>query len=226
MQYAPVIIIVLLIILILILYCIPSVRALIKNNGELLDFLSIVSIVGLVISLSITIGQYNKAQDRSDQQRKAELHARAEALQSEIDVNLHACDAVDFCLSQENRLTAFERFHYPILEHVLGTGDLTEKQMRDTGWDAYQSMNVCNRLLDEASELSDLQYATPIQTLVIKQESINKRIDKLWNQLQKSNLRTRTALSELNKQLDSMKMKQPNKRLEKDAAKSSRAPHP
>ncbi len=213
--YVPVLIIVGLIVLCLILYLIPSVRACMTRHKAFLDFLSIVSILGLVVSLSLTVYQYNRSQDIAKQQRMSELNARLEALQSEIDVNLHVCKAVSFCLSQEKKKTAFERFYFPILERMLGAGDLTEKDVRDTAWEAYQSMHICNRLLTEASELSDLQYDTPVQTMVINQTSINKRISKLWDAMVKSEKRAEDALELLHKDLELMKNRKSNNRMQR-----------
>ena len=95
---APVIIFVFLIIGSFILNQYDWFKTRVKENREFLDLLSIISILGLAASLSLTIYQFNTVQERTDELRRSELHARADALQSEIEVNLKIGDSVEFSI--------------------------------------------------------------------------------------------------------------------------------
>ena len=91
--YLPVIIVVIAIIVVVVLVLfVPVVRHWIERHKTVLDCLSIVGVIGLVLSLSVTVSQFNSVQQEHKKEQETAFHSRMKTRQSELEVNAQICN--------------------------------------------------------------------------------------------------------------------------------------
>lgn len=151
--YLPVIIVVIAIIVIVVLVLfVRVVREWIEQNKAVLDCLSIVGVIGLVISLLVTVSQFSSVQQEQKKEQEAAFHSRMATLQSELDINSHICNK-EFL--DPNDTIPKSRFQLNIIKNSLASGDITDESARQVLWDIYRKMSVVNKLLDQALKVND-----------------------------------------------------------------------
>lgn len=162
--YLPVIIIVILSVVIVgLAIFVRGARLWIEQHKAVLDCLSIVGVIGLVVSLSVTVSQFRSVQEEQENEQAAAFASRMATLQSELDVNSHICNR-EF-LGPHAEYKNDYRFPIPkshfqlsIIKNSLASGDITDEIARQVLWDIYRKMSVVNRLLDQALEVNDTGF--------------------------------------------------------------------
>lgn len=159
MSYLPVVIVMFTIGAVLFLVRYRYVRTWIEKNKTVLDCLSIVGVIGLVVSLSVTVSQFRSVQEEEKKAQAAAVASRMATLQSEFEVNSEICDKdiLQIKLNNEQPLYSLipkTRFELNIIRSSLATGDITDESKRQVLWDMYQRMSIVNRLFDQASEMN------------------------------------------------------------------------
>lgn len=158
--YLPVIIIVILSVVIVgLAIFVRGFRLWIEQHKAVLDCLSIVGVIGLVLSLLVTVSQFRSVQQEQEKAQAAAVASRMATLQSEFEVNSEICDKdiLQIKLNNEQPLYSLipkTRFELNIIRSSLATGDITDESKRQVLWDMYQRMSIVNRLFDQASEMN------------------------------------------------------------------------
>jgi hypothetical protein len=158
--YSPVIIVVIAIIVIVVLVLrVPEVRHWIEQHKAVLDCLSIVGVIGLVLSLLLTVSQFRSVQQQQKREQEAAFHSRMKTLRSELEVNTQICnkeflDPNAEYMKDPSLPVPKSQFQLNIIKNTLASGDITDETARQVLWDVYRKMSVVNRLLDQALEVN------------------------------------------------------------------------
>lgn len=158
--YSPVIIIVILSLVIVgLAVFVRGFRLWIEQHKAMLDCLSIIGVIGLVLSLLVTVSQFSLVQQKQKKEQEAAFHSRMKTLRSELDVNTHICnkeflDPNAEYIKDPTFPIPKSQFQLNIIKNSLASGDITDETARQVLWDIYRKMSVVNRLLDQALEVN------------------------------------------------------------------------
>lgn len=179
--YSPVIIIVILSLVIVVLAVfVKAFRSWIERHKTVLDCLGIIGIIGLVLSLLVTISQFNLAQQKQKKEQEAAFHSRMKTLRSELDVNTYICnkeflDPNAEYIKDPTFPILKSQFQLNIIKNSLATGDITDETARQVLWDIYRKMSVVNRLLDQALEVNVQGFVPHVSGAVVIPHLIERR---------------------------------------------------
>jgi len=171
-SFMPVIIILALIVVGLILNSFTWFQDWLKVNEAFLDFVSIIGVVGLVISLAITVSQFRSTQEKEHAQQRQAFVSRMTVLVTELMVNAHVCSnelLEPYATQQEETALPVpeSRFHVAILEHALASGDIQDSETRRLLWNLFRSMSITNSLLSHALAVRHTEHIADPRDLML-----------------------------------------------------------
>ena len=172
-SFFPVVVIIVLFGAVFIAPWFPTYKAWLETNKALLDSISIIGVVGLIVSLSLTIWHFNSTQENNRKERLEAFSSRLTILETELSVNVHVCtkELLETYMARQgqNALPVPEsRFYVSILERTLASGDITDADTRNLLWNLYRSMTVTNSLLSNALKVRNTEHiADPRDQMLI-----------------------------------------------------------
>ncbi len=171
-SFMPVIVILSLIVVGLVLNSFTWFQDWLKANNAFLDFISIIGVVGLIVSLALTVSQFRSVQEREHRQRRQAFVSRMMVLETEFKVNAHVCSEEllgPYATQQEETALPVpeSRFHVAILEHALASGDIQDSETRMLLWNLYRLMSITNSLLSQALTVRHTEHIADPRDLML-----------------------------------------------------------
>lgn len=190
----------------------------IHKNESFLDFLGFIGVIGLVLSLALTIYHFNynqaaQAQLRAENKlenisdKKAVFISKTEALRTELLFSLDICLLIESWRTKSPDPASGSpntKFHYSILSEMLIRGELTDSNLRSTLHNAHHHMQIADRIMMNTAQMLYLTLpADPIES-----DSLNKRITLENEDLMKKAKAVRKELEQGIKALEVFEIKQ------------------
>ncbi len=151
-------------------------RKFFKEHSDLLNLLTIVSVLSVFIQLYFTVYQYKSKLYSENQRQAAIIDNQSFSLIMEIKANLEVCN---FILSNKKKYEAGSSvpqilFHFAIIEHNLMSGEITNpnplkqiyqqrksllknNDLHTTLFNSYHSMKLSNNIIQNALRLMHSQ---------------------------------------------------------------------
>lgn len=117
----------------------------------LLNLFSILAAIGVFIQLYYSVYQYNVAQLDTEQQASERMLSRLDTLETELLGNLSTCKSI---LRSPDVLTTGKTsvqdvFQFVMLEAMLASGEVTNKTLRFTLYEAYHELIFAGTIMDQ-----------------------------------------------------------------------------
>lgn len=159
-----------------------------ENHKLAIQGIQIFSTLGVIISIGLTIFQFNSVQQKQISKLKLENIARLKTLKFELDLNheIFENEISKAILNKKGNHTSIpeSRFYYEVLESALNDGIFIDEKKSFAFWNLFRLMKVCNSLMNQALQILNYEHIVDPRNSILKNGQI-KKINQLMFEVEK-----------------------------------------
>jgi len=169
-----------------------------ENHKLAIQGIQIFATLGVIISIGLTIFQFNFTQSVQAAKLKQESISRLKTLQFELDLNQKIMgDEVSkvFKNKKGNHISIPEsRFYFEVLEAALNDGIFVEDKSPYLFWNLLRLMKVCNSYMNQALQILNYEHIVDPKNSILK-DGQRTKINQLMSEVEKHISDITTSLS-------------------------------